>query len=218
MKILPLIIAPNRLLKKISRPVEKIDADLQKFMQDMLNTMYNESGVGLAAVQVGVLKRILVIDTDYKIEDQCHHHNSGEFSGANLHQKFYDDSSHNSSDNFRGNCGMVHVVNANPRFFINPEIIEFSKENSAYNEGCLSFPGARSQVIRPQKVKVKYLDQNACQQIEEMEGLLATCIQHEIDHLNGITFVDHISKLKRDLIVNKMKKLQKNDTLSLQGS
>ena len=84
-----------------------------------------------------------------------------------------------------------------------------SKKSASYNEGCLSFPGARSEVIRPEKVKVKYLDFNGNEKVEEMEGLLATCIQHEIDHLNGITFVDHISKLKRDMIINKMRKLKK---------
>ncbi len=184
MKILPLILAPNPLLKKISAPVEKIDESLRQLMKDMVQTMYSESGVGLAAVQVGVLKRILVIDVDYKIEDHDHHHHHGE-------------------------CGGVHVTNTNPRFFVNPEIIEFSKENNSYNEGCLSFPGARSEVVRPQKVKVKYLDFHGKEQIEEMSGLLAICIQHEIDHLNGITFVDHISKLKREMILNKMRKLRK---------
>ena len=184
MKILSLVIAPNPLLKQISKPVEKIDDALRQLMNDMVNTMYSEHGVGLAAVQVGVLKRVLVIDVDYETEDHDHH---------------YD----------HHGCGGVHVTNTNPRFFINPEIIESSKECSSYNEGCLSFPDARSEVVRPQIVKVKYLDKNSKEHVEEMSGLLATCIQHEIDHLNGITFVDHISKLKREMILNKMKKLHK---------
>ena len=184
MKILPLIIAPNQLLKKISVPVEKIDENLRQFMRDMVNTMYAESGIGLAAVQVGVLSRILVIDINYEVEDHDHYHD-------------------------HGNCGGFHVKNTNPRFFVNPEIIKNSEEKSSYKEGCLSFPNARSEVIRPKKVTVKYLDFNGKEQIEEMEGILATCIQHEIDLLNGITFVDHISKLKRDMILNKMKKLHK---------
>lgn len=183
MKILPLVIAPDPLLKQISKPVEKIDEALRQFMKDMVNTMYYEHGVGLAAVQVGLLKRILVIDVDYKIEDHDHHHHHGD-------------------------CGGIHVTNTNPRYFINPEIIEFSKECSAYDEGCLSFPGARSEVVRPSKVKVKYLDFNGQEKIEEMEGLLATCIQHEMDHLNGITFVDHISKVKREMILKRMKKIK----------
>lgn len=184
MKILPLVIAPDPLLKEISKPVEKIDEALRQFMKDMVQTMYYEKGVGLAAVQVGVLKRILVIDVDYESEDHDHHHH-------------------------HGSCGGVHVTNTNPRFFINPEIVEFSKKAESYNEGCLSFPGARSEVIRPEKVKVKYLDFHGQEKVEEMDGLLATCIQHEIDHLNGITFVDHISKVKREMILNKMRKLKK---------
>jgi len=185
MKILPLIIAPNPLLKQISAPVEKIDSTLQQFMKDMVSTMYYENGVGLAAVQVGVLKRILVIDIDYTIDEHDHHHHD------------------------HGNCGGIHVQNTNARYFINPEIVEFSKESSSYNEGCLSFPDARSEVIRPKKVKVKYLDFHGNEKLEEMDGILATCIQHELDHLNGITFVDHISKLKRDMILSKMSKLKR---------
>jgi peptide deformylase len=185
MKILPLIIAPDPILKKISKPVEKVDNELREFMNDMVATMYSERGIGLAAVQVGVLKRVLVMDLEYEFEEHDHHHHDHH------------------------GCGGIHVNNTNPRFFINPEIMEFSKECATYNEGCLSFPDARSQVIRPQIVKVKYLDQSGKEIIEEMDGLLATCIQHEIDHLNGITFVDHISKVKRDMILNKMKKLKK---------
>ncbi len=183
MKILPLVIAPDPLLKQISKPVDNIDASLQQFMKDMVNTMYAEGGIGLAAVQVGVLKRILVMDVDYEPEDHNHH-----------------DHSH---------CGGIHVKNTNPRYFVNPQIIKFSNDKSSFNEGCLSFPGARSEVIRPESVTVKYLDFNGKEQVEEMNGILATCIQHEMDHLNGITFVDHISKLKRDMILNKMKKIRK---------
>ena len=183
MKILPLVIAPNPLLKQVSKPVEKIDDALRQFMNDMVNTMYAENGIGLAAVQVGVLKRVLVIDVDYESDDHHHHHH--------------------------GECGGVHVKNTNPRFFVNPEIIELSKESASYNEGCLSFPDARSEVVRPQIVKVKYLDENGKEHVEEMSGILATCIQHEIDHLNGITFVDHISKLKREMIIKKMQKLNR---------
>lgn len=185
MKILPLVIAPDPLLKQVSKPVEKIDDSLRQFMKNMVTTMYAERGIGLAAVQVGVLKRIVVIDIDYENEDHHHHHHD------------------------HGSCGGVHVKNTNPRFFVNPEIVKASKENSTYNEGCLSFPGARSEVVRPEGVKVKFLDENGKEHEEEMHGLLGTCIQHEIDHLNGITFVDHVSKLKRDVILNKMKKLHK---------
>lgn len=184
MKILPLILAPHPILKKISKPVETIDDALRLFMRDMVSTMYSEHGVGLAAVQVGVLQRVLVIDVDYEIEDHHHHHD-------------------------HHGCGGIHVANTNPRFFINPEIIESAEVRVPYNEGCLSFPEMRAEVIRPESVKVKFLDENGKESVEEMTGLLATCIQHEIDHLNGITFVDHISKIKRDMILNKMKKLHK---------
>ncbi len=183
MKILPLVIAPSPLLKQVSKPVEKVDAELQQFMRDMVNTMYAEAGIGLAAVQVGVLKRILVIDVDYEPEENHYHDHS--------------------------NCGGIHVKNTNPRYFINPEFIELFGGESTYKEGCLSFPGARSEVTRPKKIKVKYLDFDGNEKIEEMDGILATCIQHEIDHLNGITFVDHLSSLKREMILKKMKKLQR---------
>lgn len=183
MRILPLIIAPNPLLKQISKPVEKIDDSLRQLMHDMVNTMYAEHGVGLAAVQVGVLKRALVIDVNYESDEHHHHDHHG--------------------------CSGVHVKNTNPRFFINPEIIESSKEYQSYNEGCLSFPDMRSDVSRPEKVKVKYSDLDEKEHVESMTGLLAICIQHEIDHLNGIVFVDHISKIKRDVILNKMKKLHR---------
>ncbi len=182
-KILPLVIAPDPLLKQVSKPVEKVDDALRAFMDDMLQTMYAESGLGLAAVQVGVLKRVLVMDIDYE-EDRNHHH---DHSG----------------------CGGVHVKNTNPLYLINPEIIEESKQISVYNEGCLSFPNARAEVSRPKIVKVKYLDYNGVEQVKEMDEILATCVQHEIDHLNGITFVDHISKLKRELILKKMNKFHK---------
>jgi peptide deformylase len=185
MTVLPLVLAPNPILKQVSKSVEKIDEDLRQTMKNMINTMYAEQGVGLAAVQVGILKRVLVIDVDYEIEDHDHQYHD--------HHE----------------CDGIHVKNTNPRFFVNPEIIESSSESAVYNEGCLSFPKMRSDVTRPQKVKVKYLDFDGKEQIEEMTGLLATCIQHEIDHLNGIVFVDHISKLKRELILNKMKKLRK---------
>jgi peptide deformylase len=182
MKILPLTYAPNPLLRQISKPVIKVDDELREFMKNMVQTMYAEEGIGLAAVQVGVLKRVLVVDIDYE-SDGHHHHDHHHCSG-------------------------VHVRDTNPRFYVNPEIVSFSSDKSSYNEGCLSFPGARSEVIRPETVTVKYLDYHGKEQLEEMHGLLATCIQHEIDHLNGITFVDHISKLKRDVILNKMKKLK----------
>ena len=181
MKVLPLVLYPDPLLKQLSKPVEKVDDALRNFMKDMVSTMYASSGIGLAAVQVGVLKRVLVMDVDYEVEDHHHHHD-------------------------HGSCGGVHVRNQNPRFFVNPEIIESSKNKSSYNEGCLSFPGVRTEIVRPEKVKIKFLDFHGKEQIEEMDEIFATCIQHEIDHLNGITFVDHVSKLKREMVLKKIMK------------
>jgi peptide deformylase len=182
-KLLPLILAFDPILLEISKPVTKFDSTLKTLLDDMLFTMYRYEGVGLAGVQVGVLKRVLVMDIDYEEdEDAIMHHGR--------------------------TCSHVHVKNTNPRFFVNPEIIEFSKENSAFKEGCLSFPDARSEVVRPKKVKVKYFDWDGEEKLETMEGLMAVCIQHEIDHLNGITFVDRISKLKKEIIMRKMKKLK----------
>ena len=187
MKILPLVVSPDPLLKQVSKEVEVIDDELKSFMKDMVNTMYNEHGVGLAAVQVGRLDRILVIDVDYEIVENSH--SQGDCCANN-------------------SCG-VNVKNTNARYFINPEIVEFSDKQTSFNEGCLSFPGARAMVDRFESVCVKYLDINGKEQKEVMEGLLAICIQHEMDHLNGITFVDHISKLKRDRILKKMRKLNR---------
>jgi peptide deformylase len=182
MTVLPLVYSPNSLLKKISKPVEKVDDELRKLMDDMVQTMYIEEGLGLAAVQVGHLKRVLVMDVDYEHEEHHHHDH--------------------------GSCGGIHVKNTNPRYFVNPEILEISEELSSYNEGCLSFPGARAEVTRPQEVRVKFLDYHGKEQVVNLDGIMATCIQHEIDHLNGITFVDHISALKRDVILKKMRKLK----------
>ncbi len=186
MTILPIVTFPNPLLKEVSNPVDKVDDNLRKFMEDMLQTMYNEKGVGLAAVQVGVLKRILVMDVEYHIEEEeC----GGDHGHGHHHHHHHE------------------ISNQSPIFLVNPEIITCSKEKSVYYEGCLSFPEVRADVTRPEKVKVKYLDYHGVEQIMEAEGLLATCVQHEIDHLNGITFVDHLSKLKKEMIVKKLKKI-----------
>ncbi len=182
MTILPIVVFPNPILKQTSKSVEKIDDELKKLMTNMLETMYADKGVGLAAVQVGVLKRVIVIDVEYKVEEEeCdgHHH------------------SHHHHH---------HISNQKPMFLINPEIISCSKEQSVYYEGCLSFPEVRADVTRPELVKVKYLDYSGAEKILEADGILATCVQHEIDHLNGITFVDHLSKLKREITLKKLQK------------
>lgn len=183
MTILQIVKSPDPRLKIKSLPVEKVDDEVRSFMQDMVETMYNEGGIGLAAVQVGVHKRILVMDLNYgssRYEQEGNDERGGE---------------------------------KKPMFFVNPQIIYCSDEKNTFNEGCLSFPGQFSEVVRPKIVKVKYLDFYGKQQVIEADELLSTCIQHEIDHLDGITFVDRISKLKRDIILKKMKKMQKQVVL-----
>jgi peptide deformylase len=169
MTVLPLVIAPDPRLKTKSAPVEKVDDDVRALIADMFDTMYVERGIGLAAVQVGVMKRILVADVTWR-EDE--------------------------------GPGEQYAL-------INPEIVSDDQELSIYKEGCLSFPDQFAEVERPKAVRVRYLDQDGKQQERDFEGLLATCIQHEIDHLNGITFVDHISTMKRDMILRKLTKLKK---------
>lgn len=177
MAVLPLVIAPDPRLKKVSEPVEKVNDEIRKLMDDMLETMYDSNGIGLAAVQVGVHKRILVMDIE---------HGSSRYPDAKSEQD-----------------------HSEPYFIINPEILNESEEENTYEEGCLSFPGQYANVVRPKRVKLKYLDYDGNEQILEADELLSTCVQHEIDHLNGIVFIDHISTVKRDMIMRRLKKLKK---------
>jgi len=184
--ILPLVIAPNPLLKQTSKLVEKVDDNLREFMQKMVKTMYFEGGIGLAAVKVGVLQRIFVMDIDYETIEHDDHH----------------DVNHK--------CDEIHTTNCKPHFFVNPEIFEESPEKSGFNEGCLSFPTLRAEISRPKKIQLRFLDFYGNQQTKSFDGIAATCIQHEIDHLNGITFVDYLNPIKRELMLKKLKKLKKN--------
>ena len=168
MSIKPLVILPDPKLRLVSKPVETIDASLRKFAADMLDTMYDAPGIGLAAIQVGEPIRMLVLDLAKEGEPKA------------------------------------------PQIFINTEIVQSSDERSVYEEGCLSIPDYYAEVERPAKVRVKYLDEHGKAQEVEADGLLATCLQHEVDHLNGVLFIDHISKLKRDMVVKKFKKLAKD--------
>jgi peptide deformylase len=167
MAVLPILVAPHPVLKAKCKPVDQVTPALAKLMDDMLDTMYDAPGIGLAAPQIGVPKRILVMDVARQDEAP------------------------------------------QPLKMANPEIIWASDELGVYEEGCLSFPEQYAEVQRPAKVKVRYLDENNEQQEIEADGLLATCVQHEIDHLEGVVFVDHISTLKRGMIMRKLKKLQK---------
>ena len=167
MAIRPILTAPDPRLKKKSKPVERVDDDIRQLMDDMLETMYAAPGIGLAAPQIGVLKRVIVLDID------------------------------------REEVKTGRIVMANP------EIVEASDEDETYEEGCLSVPEHYSDVARPAKVTVRYLDRDGNRQEMVCEGLLATCVQHEIDHLDGILFIDHISALKRNMILRKLLKARK---------
>jgi peptide deformylase len=177
MAVLPIYVAPHPVLKKIAEKVEGDVTDaLRGLMDDMLDTMYATYGIGLAAPQIGVSKRILVLDIKQQTDEDG-----------------------------------KQVRKGVPQFFINPEIIWASEEINIYNEGCLSVPDQYEEVERPKKVRVTYLDYHGTAREIEADGLLATCLQHEIDHLNGILFVDHLSTLKRDMILRKVKKWAKEN-------
>lgn len=178
--LLPLVIAPDPRLKKISESVKptEINDEFRQFLDNMLETMYEHHGLGLAAVQVGVLKRVIIMDVAQ---------GSIRYDGTHDPDAMPD-----------------------PMFLINPEIIEESEEKFVFEEGCLSFPTQFADVERPKKVKVKFTDYYGKERTQEFEGLAAVCVQHELDHLNGIVFVDHISKMKRDMIVKKTEKIKKN--------
>jgi peptide deformylase len=183
MTVLQIYVAPHPVLKKIAEPVERVTDNHRKLMDDMLETMYVTDGIGLAAPQVGVSQRIIVMDLDQP-------------KGEEDPQK----------------------RRVNPRFFVNPEIVWESEDLRVYNEGCLSVPGQYADVTRPDKVRIKFLDYNGKAQEIEADGLLATCIQHEMDHLNGILFVDHLSSLKRDILMRKLKKFTKENIEDLAKS
>ena len=167
MTVRPLVIAPDERLNIASQKVEVVDDSVRALLSDMLETMYANDGLGLAAVQIGVHKRCIVVDVAVR-------------EGGN-----------------------------NPIKLVNPEIITRSDQDNVFQEGCLSFPDQYSEVKRPESVIVRYLDENGAEKTLEATGILATCIQHEIDHINGIVFVDHISKMKRDMIIKKLKKAKK---------
>jgi peptide deformylase len=167
MTIKPLIILPDPVLRQISRPVETVDAEILRLADDMLDTMYDAPGIGLAAIQIGIDRRMLVIDVAKEGEEK------------------------------------------QPLVFINPEIVASGSERSVYEEGCLSIPDYYAEVERPAAVTVRYVDRDGKQQTTEADGLLATCLQHEIDHLNGTLFIDHISKLKREIVIRKFAKAAK---------
>jgi peptide deformylase len=172
MALLPIVEVPDPRLRQISKPVDTVDDGIRTLVADMFETMYAAPGIGLAAIQVGVPKRILVIDLQEPEEED------GE--------------------------GVK-----DPRVFINPEIVEHSDQDVPYTEGCLSVPDQYAEVDRPDKIRARWLDLDGKPHDEEITGLLATCLQHEMDHLEGILFIDHLSRLKREMILKKLAKQRK---------
>jgi len=172
MALLPIVEVPDPRLRKISSPVETVDDEVRKLVADMFETMYAAPGIGLAAIQVGVPKRILVIDLQEPEEE----------GGAPV---------------------------KDPRVFINPEILTHSDQEVPYTEGCLSVPDQYAEVDRPDRIRARWLDLDGKAHEEEITGMLATCLQHEMDHLEGILFIDHLSRLKREMILKKLTKQRK---------
>ena len=168
MTIRRILTEPDPFLRQKSKRVEKVDNSIRSLMDDMLETMYEAPGIGLAAIQIGFPKRVIVIDLSREGEEK------------------------------------------NPMFFVNPEIISNSNNEATYEEGCLSVPNQFAEINRPDRCQVKFLDYNGKQQILNAEGLLATCIQHEMDHLEGILFIDYLSKLKKSMIIKKLSKQKKS--------
>ena len=164
MAIKNILVEPNKLLRKVSQPVKIVNKDVQNIMDDMLETMYSANGIGLAAIQIGIPKNLIVIDL------------------------------------------LTKEKKKDPLFFVNPKIMKKSSKMSKYDEGCLSIPNLFAEIQRPSECEVEYLDYQGKKKILKANGLLATCIQHEIDHLNGILFIDYLSKLKRDIILKKLSK------------
>ena len=172
MTVLPIIIAPDPMLRKKATPVRTVDSEISQLMKDMLETMYRAPGIGLAATQVGVLKRVVVVDISKKEQ---------------LNE---------------------------PICMANPEIVWSSEEEVTCEEGCLSLPEQYSEITRPDRIKLRYINENNEKVDREASGLLATCIQHELDHLQGILFIDHLSSLKRNIILRRLKKLKKSNAKS----
>jgi len=164
MAVRDILVVPNPLLKQVSQPVAQVDDELRALVDDMLETMYAAPGIGLAAIQIGVPKRVVVMDLARQDEPK------------------------------------------DPRVFVNPEIVWASQETQPYEEGCLSVPDYFDEVLRPARVKLRYLNYQGEAVEEDAEGLFAVCIQHEMDHLDGILFIDHLSRLKREQAVKKVRK------------
>ena len=188
MAILPIVHIPDPVLRRVSKPVERFDADLHRFLDSMLETMYDAPGIGLAAVQVGEPIRAVTIDCAKRADDEEGDEKRERKSGP-----------------------------GEPMFFLNPQIVASSDERSTYEEGCLSIPDYYADVERPAAVTVRYQDREGRPQEIAADGILATCLQHEIDHLDGVLFVDHISRLKRQMVFKRFTKLAKQNGTAFVG-
>ena len=171
MTVKTILTEPNKILRQVSLPVEKVGNEERQLMDDMLETMYDAKGIGLAAIQIGIPKRIIVMDIGNRDKEK------------------------------------------EPMYFVNPIIKNKNIKKSIYEEGCLSVPGQFAEVERPSKCEVEYLDYHGQKKVLKAEGLLATCIQHEMDHLEGILFIDYLSKLKKSMIIKKLSKQKKIDRI-----
>ena len=168
MTVRAILTEPNKILRQVSKPVESVGDEERKLMKDMLETMYDANGIGLAAIQIGIPKRIIVMDLSKNGEKK------------------------------------------EPRYFVNPIIKNKNEKKNTYEEGCLSVPNQFAEIDRPSRCEVEYLDFNGDKKILKADGLLATCIQHEMDHLEGILFIDYLSKLKKSMIIKKLSKNKSN--------
>jgi peptide deformylase len=187
MAIREILEVPDTRLKQVSEPVEKFDDELKALVADMFETMYDAPGIGLAAIQVGVPLRVLVIDLQPEDEDAEPEVCTAHGDGHHTHQP----------------------VKREPQVFVNPEILDPSEEQSVYNEGCLSLPEIYAEVERPAMIRARWQDLDGNVHEAVMDGLMATCLQHEMDHLEGIVFIDHLSRLKRQMALKKLEKLRK---------
>ena len=190
MTIRPIIEVPDKRLKTVSQRVTEVTDDTRALMDDMLETMYDANGIGLAAIQVGVADRIIVMDISQRMLAKA---------------EAQDDTEENLEEDVKEVLGET-----GPRYFVNPEIVWASEETRNYEEGCLSVPGFYDQVARPARCRVAFLDYDGQSQELECDGLLATCIQHEMDHLEGIVFLDRLSRLKRQIVLKKIAKAERD--------
>ena len=208
MTIRPIIEVPDKRLRTISKPVDAVTDEMRVLMDDMLETMYDAKGIGLAAIQVGVAQRIIVMDLSPSLEDAEENAETTTEDEASAND--FDNESASKQDRY----DLSSYAHEGPRYFVNPEIVWASEETNNYQEGCLSVPGFYDDVARPAQCRVKFLDYDGKAQEIDCDGLLATCIQHEMDHLNGIVFLDHLSRLKRDRVLKKLRKAEREQAVS----